>query len=187
LKDIGAVKSEKVTGLSIRGFSETELNNPDYYRWMIDYDNVKYIGRPEYLSLCIPFSKVEEYVVDLVNSNNDYFFAAYFLDDFIGTIKIGHINWENLVADMGFLIGNKKCRGKGFGTEILRLGCRFAFEDLRLRKLEGGCFASNIPANRMFLRTGFLLEGVLRDKLKIEDSFDDHNLYGLFHDELILL
>jgi len=179
------MESEKIIGLSIKEFTKIELNNPDYYSWLRNYDNIKYIGRYEYF-LNTSFSEIETYVLNLLDSKNDCFFAVYFENKFIGTLKLGHISLVNSVADAGFLIGDTEYKGKGFGTEILRMGCRFAFEYLGLRKLEGGCFSSNIPANKMFLKAGFKLEGVLRQKLKIGSKFDDHNLYGLFPDELIL-
>ena len=178
------VNGEVITNLSIREFTETELHNPDYYAWLRDYKNTKYIGRHEYF-LNTPFSEIENYVLDLINSSNNCFFAVYFEDAFIGTLKIGHISWYNSVADVGFLVGRKDYRGRGFGTEILRMGCRYAFECLGIRKLEGGCFASNIPAVKMFLKAGFTLEGTIRKKLKLGDRYDDHNLYGLFPDEFI--
>jgi RimJ/RimL family protein N-acetyltransferase len=179
------LNSEKIAGLSAREFTETELHHPDYYSWLREYDNIKYIGRYEYF-LNTPFSEIESYVKGLISSNNDCFFAVYYEDEFIGTLKIGHISLYNSIADMGFLIGNKNHAGKGFGTEILRMGCRYAFEQIGLRKLEGGCFASNIAANKMFLNAGFKPEGVLRKKLKLGNIFDDHNLYGLFPEELVL-
>ena len=179
-----AINSKTFTALSIQEFTETELHHPDYYAWLREYNNIRYIGRYEYL-LNTPFSEVENYILDLINSNNNCFFAVYFNGTFIGTLKIGHINWINSVADIGFLIGNENYRGRGIGTETLHMGCRYAFECLGLRKLEGGCFASNIPAVKMFQKAGFILEGVLRKKLKLGDRFDDHNLYGLFAEEFI--
>ena len=179
------VNSEKIDGLSIREFTKAELNHPDYYTWLRDCNNIKYIGRYDYYTNT-SFSKVESYVLSLLNSDTDCFFAVYFENDFIGTLKIGHINHINSTGDMGFLIGNTKYKGKGFGTEILRMGCRYSFEILGLRRLEGGCFASNIPANKMFINAGFVLEGVLRKKLKMGNEYDNHNLYGLFQEELIL-
>ena len=177
--------SEKKEGLSICEFTESELRHPDYYSWLRNFDNIIYLGRFEYY-LNTSFSDIESYVLNLIKSDKDCFFATYFGDKFIGTLKIGHIDLLNSVAEIGFLIGASEYKGKGLGTEIVRMGCKYAFERLGLRKIEGGCFASNIPSNKVFQKAGFVLEGTLRNKLKIGNRYDDHNLYGLFPDELIM-
>ena len=78
---------------------------------------------------------------------------------FIGTAKIGHINWRSGIADVGIMIGEKKYWGKGLGTEVVNLITKYAFDYLSLRKLVAGTNANNIGMCKCFFSNGFKKEG----------------------------
>jgi RimJ/RimL family protein N-acetyltransferase len=170
--------------VSIREFTEKELSDESYYEWLRSYSVVRNIYRMEYLK---PISKdaIQIYVNALLSSPNDSMFAIYLLssDKFIGTLKIGHIDWRSGVCDLGIMIGDAESRGKGYSKDAVILGCDYAFKILSLRKVTAGAFADNIPMIKTFTNVGFVEEGRKRRELLVGGEYLDHVLLGLFKEE----
>ena len=55
----------------------------------------------------------------------------------------------------------------------------FAFDHLRLHRLEAACLPSNAASIRLLRRCGFSEEGLARRYLKINGRWEDHLLFGL--------
>ena len=111
---------------------------------------------------------------------NEYFFAICLINDnrHIGTVKLGPITANHLTADIGLLIGDKRCWGKGFGTEAIRLATDFSFRELKLQKLIAGAYIDNIASIKAFEKCGYLREGYLRSHLYSEGRMVDAVLYS---------
>ena len=165
-------------------FTEKEKNNKSYYEWLRDYSIVRNIYRLEYLK---PISRetICDYVDKIIKSPNDSLFAIYSKDNdkFIGTIKIGHIDWRTGVCDVGIILGNAEYRGKGYAKEAMIIACDYAFRVLSLRKITGGTYSDNIAMIKTFLGLGFMEEGKRRKELLVEGVFMDHVLFGIFKEE----
>ena len=168
----------------LREFSKDHLNDPNYFKWLRDQEVVVTIYKMEYL-MPLSFDAIVSYVESLWNSGHDCFFAIHEKDTgkFVGTQRIGHIDWRTGVGDIGILIGDRSCWGKGYATDAIRTACSYAFETLSIRKLTGGTPAANEAMCRCFRRLGFSEEGRLRKNLLIRGRYDDHVLYGLFKEE----
>lgn len=169
----------------LKSFTAENLQDPRYYKWLLDKKVMRTIGRSEYLKP-IEFSAVELYVKALQESDHDYFFALYTKNNkkFIGTVKIGSIDWYNKTADVGIMIGDKSYWGKGLATDALRSVCKYAFAYLHLLKLTGGCMAPNVAMVKCFEKIGFKKEGVQRKQNMLDGTYVDHFTYGLFPNEL---
>jgi RimJ/RimL family protein N-acetyltransferase len=170
--------------VSLKEFTKDNLFDERYHQWLRDIQVVNTIGRNEYLAP-LQFSKIEEYVERLLESETDYLFAIYTknTDLFIGTLKIGSIDWYNRTADLGIMIGDKKFWKKGLAKNALQIACNYAFEHLNMRKLTGGCLAVNIAMSKCFERLGFLNEGLRRKQNFFEGRYIDHLIYGLFKED----
>lgn len=59
----------------------------------------------------------------------------------------------------------REARGRGVCTAALRRLCRFAFEDLKLERLELMTDPDNVASQRVAEKVGFRREGVLRSHL----------------------
>ena len=80
----------------------------------------------------------------------------------IGTLKIGPIDTRNKTADLVALIGNRKFLGQGLATKAIALGNQLAFEQLDIRRLHSGIFATNIAAIKAYTRAGWFVEATFR-------------------------
>lgn len=169
----------------LREFSEENLSDPRYIEWLRDLDVVTGIYRLEYLK---PLSKteIEAYAREQMKSETKCYFAIYLKEHhtFVGTVRLGHIDWRTGTADVGILIGDKANWGKGIATDAVYTICTYGFKTLSLRKITGGTSENNAAMVQCFHRLGFKQEGALRKKLLIDGSYHDHLLFGLFKDEL---
>ena len=112
------------------------------------------------------------------HGNKDNIFLAIVLKDnkkHIGNIKIGPINWYHRLAEIGIMIGEKDCWGKGYAAEAISLLADFAFSKLNLHKLTAGCYEQNQGSLKAFQKAGFEVEEVKKSTL-----FPKANMLTLF-------
>jgi RimJ/RimL family protein N-acetyltransferase len=80
----------------------------------------------------------------------------------IGNIKLGPIDPHHLRGDIGLIIGDRSCWGRGYATEAIGLVADWALGPLGLDKITAGAYAPNRASIQAFLRNGFVQEGVLK-------------------------
>ena len=76
-------------------------------------------------------------------------------------------------------------QSKGTGTEATRILCKYGFDTLGLNKIFLVTNESNIPAQKVYEKIGFKLEGRLRAETIVAGQVEDRLYYGLFKDELL--
>jgi ribosomal-protein-alanine N-acetyltransferase len=119
-----------------------------------------------------------------IETGQGYPFFVYIEDD----VLVGGITLSNVrrgvaqTATMGYWIGKPHAR-KGYILRGVREVSRFAFDKLRLHRIEAACLPTNIASRDLLLKAGFSLEGKARAYLKINGAWSDHILFGLIDDE----
>jgi len=83
----------------------------------------------------------------------------------IGNVGLHGIDRANRKASLGIVIGEKEYWSKGLGTDAMATVLRYAFERLRLHKVNLDVMDYNERAIRVYERCGFVREGVRRDEL----------------------
>jgi len=79
-------------------------------------------------------------------------------DRLIGFAQIYWIEWAGGYARLQLGIGLPDERGKGYGSEALRLLLRYAFSELNLFRLDAIVGEDNLAAMRLFQKAGFVEE-----------------------------
>ncbi len=152
--------------------------NEHYYRWMNDPEVTRFLE-----SRFAPNSveKLREYVVGKLGDRDNIFLAIILKekDRHIGNIKLGPIQWIHRQADIGLLIGEKECWGKGYASEAIRLISDYAFYVLNLHKVTAGCYGSNEGSARAFQKAGFAVEGIRKEQFYSNGSYVDEILLRL--------
>jgi RimJ/RimL family protein N-acetyltransferase len=97
---------------------------------------------------------------------------------FLGTGVLWGINAFNQYGHLGVSL-LPEARGQGYGTEVIRLLCRYGFRNRNLRRLELETLASNAAMRRTAEACGFTHEGTQRDREYDGDGFADMVIYGL--------
>ncbi|MBV9586223.1 MAG: GNAT family N-acetyltransferase, partial [Alphaproteobacteria bacterium] len=85
-------------------------------------------------------------------------------------------------ASLGYWTGEPYAR-QGLMTAALPLVLDFAFERLRLHRVEAACLPSNIPSRALLSRTGFQQEGYARNYLLIDGKWQDHLLFAILRED----
>jgi len=70
----------------------------------------------------------------------------------------------------------------GYMTAAVRAIIPFAFDTLRLHRLEAACIPTNLGSIRLLEKTGFVREGYAREYLCINGAWQDHLLYARLKD-----
>lgn len=91
----------------------------------------------------------------------------------IGNIKLGPVNVPHRHAEIGLLIGDPGCWGKGYASEAIAILSEFAFGRVGLHRLVAGAYADNEGSCRAFEKAGYQREGLLRDHWLCDGAFQD--------------
>jgi [ribosomal protein S5]-alanine N-acetyltransferase len=77
----------------------------------------------------------------------------------VGNIKIAQIDRHHGLGEVGILVGEKKAWSRGIASAAIRSLINIARDELGLRKLTAGCYASNVGSQKAFLKAGFYKAG----------------------------
>jgi ribosomal-protein-alanine N-acetyltransferase len=97
---------------------------------------------------------------------------------------IGGININNITrgaaqfASLGYWL-DADHQGQGYMAEAVRLIIAYAFDELKLHRLNAGCLAHNTRSRNLLLKLGFAEEGFAEKYLEINGAWQDHVLFGL--------
>lgn len=133
-----------------------------------------------------PFSE-EKIEKEIKGAENTFYFHIRTLEDdrLIGFATLHSLEWNNQLATLAIGIGNKKDRGQGFGDEALKLIMRYAFMELNLFRLSLEVISYNSNAINLYLRNGFIKEGVIRKAVYRDNQRHDRIVMGILrHDWL---
>lgn len=116
---------------------------------------------------------------------NEVLFHLHTLTDkrMIGFLALHSIEWNNGAAVLSMGIGDAKYRGKGYGSDALRLGLNYAFSELNLYRVGLDVIASNTRAIRAYEKAGFRLEGAMRAAVYRDGVRVDRLIMGILRPE----
>ena len=106
-------------------------------------------------------------------------------DGLLGEARLYDIVWTHRTAMVGLGIGRTDDWGRGYGTDVMRLLLRYAFEELNLHRLWLDTFAYNDRAIALYRGLGFVEEGRLREQLLRDGRRHDVILMGLLRSEWV--
>jgi len=156
--------------------------NETYYKWMNAPEVTRFLE-----SRFNPNSieTLREYVEGKLGDRENVFLAIVLKDRdrHIGNIKLGPINWIHRFADIGILIGEQDCWGKGYAGEAIQLMVDYAFGKLNLHKLTAGSYSLNQGSVKAFQKVGFEIEGVRKELFYCDGGYVDHILMGMLKRE----
>lgn len=85
--------------------------------------------------------------------------------------------------EIGYQIFDPKDRGKGYGTEALKLFTEFLFRTYTISRLQICMEEENLPAERVALRARFAFEGLMRGVLRRKGKSVNLKLYGITRED----
>ena len=105
-------------------------------------------------------------------------------------IGLQNIDWKNGVASgLGMRIAKKEIRTRGLATDAWMTLMRYAFEELRLNRINGSALSYNKASLRVCEKVGFKVEGIQRQAVYKNGAYQDLIIMGCLksdYEELIL-
>jgi RimJ/RimL family protein N-acetyltransferase len=137
------------------------------------------------MSAAIIKKQYEKLEKQIEESRNLYHFMirAKADDRLIGTAAVQRIEWANGNAFLRLGIGAAEDRGKGYGSQALRMLLRFAFAELNLFRVSAMVPEYNETAIALLEKFGFMQEVGRRKALERDGRRWDLYVFGLLKDE----
>ena len=110
----------------------------------------------------------------------NYEMVIEFEGKLVGIVSITKIDHFDETGSIGYWLGEEYWRN-GIMFEAASEMLRFAFEDLKLRRMNCTAFIQNEGSNHLIKKLGFEFEGVRKENIKAKSTgkVHDSNIYGL--------
>jgi len=159
---------------------------PHYLSWLSDPEINAYLE----VRFSLPLTEIvlAKFIEDANASLHTIMLGIFLREDdrHIGNIKLGPIDWNHQVGDIGFLLGDKKQWGKGYASRAIAMLTDYAFKELGLAKLTAGCYVENEGSRRALLKAGFVEEGRRISQWLVANSRQDGVLMGRVNPSIAL-
>ena len=156
-------------------------------RWTHNSDFMRMMetapARP--LSAAMVKKQYEKLEKQMEEDKNFYYFTIRARDDdrLIGRAAIQWIEWANGNGHIRLGIGAAEDRGRGYGTQALRMLLRFAFAELNLFRVTAQVPEYNEAALALVKKFDFIQEVCRRKSLERDGRRWDLYVFGLLSDE----
>lgn len=118
-----------------------------------------------------------------LDSNESFLICRTEDDAIVGQINLSQIfrkAFQN--AYLGYQLFNGYT-GSGYMTEAVELVLKFAFEKLKLHRIEANVQPNNKPSIAVLQRNGFTKEGFSKRYLKINRKWRDHERWAIIRED----
>lgn len=153
--------------IKLRKLKETDLEN--LRRWRMSPEITKHL----FTDPVITVGDQEQWYREMEEGGNAVYWIISFDDTDIGYAALANIDMQNKRGEPGIYIGETEYRGQGLGRIIMRKITQYAFEYLQLNKLYGLILSENYSTLINYLKTGWKIEGVLKDHVFKHNRFYD--------------
>lgn len=131
-----------------------------YTKWMNDYAVSGFLGN---FTRLISLPGERKALEEMTAGGQNFAIILLESDTLIGNISLMRINDINRSATVGLFIGEAENRGKGYGTEALRLIVDFGFSTLNLHNIMLQVHADNEQGIACYKKVGFVEFGRRRE------------------------
>jgi diamine N-acetyltransferase len=127
---------------------------PTYQRWMNDLSILRWFGAP---MQPMTLEREAAWYDHEATVEGPIGFTIYERAGWrpIGNCALNEVDHRHGTAYLAILIGERDARGKGYGTEAVRLLLDFAFTALGLHNVQLGVDEANLAARRAYEKAGF--------------------------------
>lgn len=127
----------------------------------------------------------EEWFAEMIKNETGYPFAIRTLveDRLVGILMIKDIFWQARHCTFFIGIGNPEMRGRGFGTDAIRILLKYAFLEMNMNRVGLEVLSYNQSAIHSYQRAGFKLEGTLRAFTYRDGVYYDMHVMGILRNE----
>ena len=150
-------------------FLRDTINDPDVRRGLTTAK--PFNGRQE-----------REYFEERISSDETVNLLICEGDEPAGTIGLSDIDQISGSCEIGLWLA-PEYHGRGYGTEASRLLTAYAFDELRMHRVQARVLSHNTASHRIWEKLGFADEGVHRDEAYRGGEHVDVHYYGMLDEE----
>lgn len=103
-------------------------------------------------------------------------------DEYLGTISLKNIDNKNRTAEYA-ISTRKKVHGRGIAKKATGLLLKKAFQDYNLNRVYLSVLKNNKAAIALYERSGFVFEGMARNHILKDGTFETLMWYGMLREE----
>ncbi|WP_202710283.1 GNAT family N-acetyltransferase [Sporosalibacterium faouarense] len=167
--------------VKLRGIKEEDVQLA--YEYMNDPDVIKNLtpGIPYPMTL----QREKAWYENQKEMKDTYNFAIEDLEKgiYIGGCGVNTVDWKNSVAIVGIFIGHSDYRGKGYGTDAMKILLDFIFNEMNMNKVQLNVYSFNERAIKSYRKNRFVEEGRLRQRIFRNGEYHDEVIMGILRDE----
>lgn len=154
--------------------------------WRNDDEIWESVGGPKYF---VSKEYEKNWILRAINNPNEIRLGICLKHnkELIGLASVIDIDWINKSAHCPSLIGEKKYRGKGYGTEARLLLLQFAFYERGFERIWALVLENNIASLKMLEKCGYKREGLLRNSVYKNGRFNNQVLLSILRSEFDIL
>jgi RimJ/RimL family protein N-acetyltransferase len=180
----GLMPADLYTGKLVRLTAFRPEDKEALSRWTHDNDYMRNLdgdpARPRPASF---FAELDRDKQREREANHVEFYIRTLAEDKLIGFADLNMQWNNQVGWLGIGIGEPEYRGKGYGSDALRLVVGYGFRELGLYRVSLGVFSYNERAIRAYEKVGFEREGTLRAALYRDGQRYDVIFMGILRPE----
>lgn len=133
-----------------------------------------------------PVDDLEKYREKVERWSLNYESGSYFhwviewkeTGELIGTINLGNVEESCEMSDTCYML-SPKFWNQGIMTEVLKAVLNYAFDEIKLNRVQAEVFAGNDASSSVLKKCGMTLEGVARQKYYKNGTFIDTALWAI--------
>jgi RimJ/RimL family protein N-acetyltransferase len=172
-----------MASIRLRAFERDDLEQ--VIRWVNDESITRNLSD----AFIYPVSRSDEMKwlesVALANHREKVFAIVKETGELIGSVGLHNLNWVERKGELGILIGEKSCWGKGYGKEAILAILHIAFNRMNLHRVYLRVFENNERAIRLYEKCGFRREGLLREDHYYAGEYFNTLVMGILRDEYL--
>lgn len=159
--------------IAIRKFQEEDI--PFKVKWINDKNNNKYL----HYDLPLREDKTLQWFKSLEGRNDRVDCTITYCEEPAGLIGLLNIDFKTKEAEYYICLGGDKCKGKGIAKVATDLLIKKAHKEFGLNKIYLYTEVGNVRAQKLFEKSGFIKEALLRNELFYNGKHVDRYVYTL--------
>jgi RimJ/RimL family protein N-acetyltransferase len=153
-------------------------------RWLNDREVMRFLSGRYQFSMLAEENWMRERTGKPMAYGGDMGFAIDTKDGrHIGNTGLHRASPENRSGDLGIMIGEKDCWGRGFGTDAMRTLIRLGFEEMNLNRIALDVYDFNERAIASYLKVGFIEEGRRRKDIYRYGAYVDVVMMAILRED----
>jgi [ribosomal protein S5]-alanine N-acetyltransferase len=172
------MRSIKTDRLIIRHYTTEDISA------MVEMLNDKIIHR--FTTVPYPYTKKMATSFAKKRDKNNLHFGIFRKSDntLVGGVGLKDVDHKTKSAELGYLC-HRKHRNKGYVTEASLAVLKFAFNDLKLKRIEVDCNINNSASRKVIKKLGAKYEGTLRNAIPWKSSWEHKLVHSILKEEFI--